>query len=1266
MDSKELLESRPSGILMHITSLPSAYGIGDLGHDAYQFVDFLAATGQKLWQILPLNPTALFARNSPYSSESAFAGNPLVISPRMLMEEGWLTEGDLPSTDYDEHAVDFETVTADKREIIDIVYRRFKERADSEQQRDFTRFIHDYQGWLGDYALFLVLKQKSEYQPWHRWLEKKRKHRGLDRYHGLYADEIRYVQFQQYLFHRQWFALKEYANSRGIAIIGDFPIYVNLDSADVWANQENFRLQGLLEEGRLRVASGVPGESRWGHPLYNWDYLKQSGYAWWIQRIGHNFELYDMLRIDHFIGFFRYGEMDHRVPEETQGEWKEGPGEEFVRALISHFGRLPIIAEDLGNVPREMLRVMNRLQLAGMRVQLYGFSFDPAHIHHPAFYGKNVVAYAGGTHDNNTARGWWKEEATPEYRGNLVNHLDDLETGESRSKDAERWPLTRIGDVNEENVHWALIKSALSSSANWVLTQMQDLLGLGSEARMNTFRTSGPQPRNWTWKLSQIPDDPAVAERLKQLTARYRSPGYPVPEETKERTRQKLLKIVGKLPETAGREVQIAAGAVQLPVERDSIAAYGVSAGGERYLAVVPQSEGFPVDGPPGPRTRGKVVSEESFRHLTGQTGGELNGDYRVWDVLRTTICVSSIEEKGDGAPVGSRYQTVPVRLLAEWGMVREVPEEGQALQLVKVDYPFILQIPLRFLGWRVLPKEEFFGRFERLLDVLAERIGLQKGDVIWLLGVHPISDLGRRLNTEFPANDLYRVRTGDTEIVVRGQGTYRGREGMTASLFSITDFIDTETIELVRDLEKRILKPRGLAFLVDFPGHVAPDGKLVTERPNFFKPFGFDGGEPADWEWERGRHLRIPPGLPDGEVLNTRGVNLDNSPLSNAFLVKIPDPAGTWKRLLDEERYIWGMDDEAPGRIRILLRHHVGIGPMSDTAALNLWKPEVQNWILGAVQTWIDAGATGFRIDLAAHFPGELLAEFEHLFPGHLFLKEDYQRSPGYHRIHERHGMRGFYNHTEWWEFVLHSLSQEAGASEAMSFLRWQTEEAGTLGEGIFVNYLGNHDEQLPLLMFHGDVKRYLAAAAMYLFMPGMALTYLPEIFGWQWIKDEEHVEDLSQRRGIKREYTFEQFLSLALNETHHGADQVLDVLGLPYNSRVLDGFGALHQAAHRDLITKSRGFRVLSGDHPFVAFARYDAVQQAVIVINYSEKLQTGTIAIPEMEGFKEAQVATTDLLPWEVRLYTRVKGESSFQMERLANAQDHPSRPGPTGNP
>ena len=1240
---------------MHITSLPSAHGIGDLGHEAYRFVDFLAATGQKLWQILPLNPTTLFALNSPYSSESAFAGNPLVVSPRALIEEGWLTEADLPSAAYDEHAVDFEMVTADKREILDIAYKRFKERADSEQQRDFTRFIRDHHGWLDDYALFLLLKQKSEYQPWHRWLEKKRKHRGLDRYRGLYADEIRYVQFQQYLFHRQWFALKEYANSRGIAVIGDFPIYVNLDSADVWANQENFRLEGLLEEGSLRVASGIPGESRWGHPLYDWGYLKQSGYAWWLRRIQHNFDLYDMLRIDHFIGFFRFGEMDNRVTEETKGEWKDGPGGEFVKALIIHFGRLPIIAEDLGNVPREMLRVMNRLQLAGMRVQLYGFSFDPSHIHHPAYYGKSVVAYAGGTHDNNTARGWWKEEANPEYRGNLVSHLHDLETRELHCKGDEHWPLTRIGEVHEENVHWAFIKSALSSSANWVLTQMQDVMGLGSEARMNTFGISGAQSRNWTWRLSEIPDAPAIIERLKQLTARYRSPVYPVSDETKERTRQKLSDIIRKLHETGGRKDQIAADAAPLPVERDSIAAYGVSAGSERYLVLVPQSEAFPVDKLPGRMTRGKVVSEESFRYLTGQTADELNGDYRVWDVFRTTICSSHIEEKGDGAPVGRHYQTVPARVLAEWGMVREVPEEGQAIRLVKVDYPFILQIPMRFLGWRELPKEEFFSRFERLLDFLAERIGLQKGDVAWLLGVHPGSDLGRRLNTEFPAGDLYTARAGNTKIVIRGQGTYRGREGMTGSLFSITDFVDPETVDLVKELQERILKPRGIDFIVDMPGHVAPDGKLVTEHPDFFKPFGFEGGEPADWEWERGRHLRIPRGLTDHEVLNTRGVALENSPFSNAFLVKIPDPAGTWKRLLDEEHYIWGIDYEDPERIRILLRHHVGIGPMSDTAALDLWKPDVQKWHMRAVKTWIEAGAAGFRIDLAVHFPGELLAEFEHACPGRIFLKEDYRRSSEYRRIYERHRMRGFYNHNEWWEFVLHSLSQEAGAPEVMSFLSWQTEEAGTLGEGIFVNYLGNHDEQLPLLMFHGDVERYLAAAAMYLFMPGMALTYLPEILGWQWIKDEEQVDDPTQRRGIKREYSFEQFQRLSLDEANHGSDQVLDVLGLPYNSRILDGFGALHQAAHRDVITKSTGFRVLSGDHPFVAFARYDSEQQAVIVINYSEKAQPGTIEIPEMEGFKETQVVATDLLSWEARLYTRGRGESCFQMERLVNAQD-----------
>ncbi len=1253
IDSKELFSSRPNGILMHITSLPSVYGIGDLGEEAYQFVQFLASTRERLWQILPLTPTTLFACNSPYSSESAFAGNPLVISPHFLVEEGWVIEEELLHPAYDQRAVDYERVTEDKREILEIAYKRFKETADTERLRDFDGFILDHLSWLDDYALFLVLKQKSEYQPWHRWQPKKRNYRGSEGYRTLYADEIRFIQFQQYLFHRQWFALKEYANRRGVAIIGDFPIYVSLDSADVWANQKNFRLEGLLEEGRLRVASGIPGESRWGHPLYDWDYLKEEGYAWWMKRMQHSFELYDMLRIDHFIGFFKYGEMDNRVKEETKGEWKDGRGREFVKALIARFGRLPIIAEDLGNVPREMLRVMNRLELAGMRVQLYGFSFDPSHIHHPAYYGKNVVAYAGGTHDNNTARGWWSEEASPEYRGNLARHLYEMEARELQDGENERWPLTRVGEVNEENVHWALIKSALGSSANWVLTQMQDVEGLGSEARMNTFGVSAATVRNWTWRLSQIPNDPSITERLKQLTERYRSSVYPVSAEAKERTRRKLLEVISRLPETVGKADQIAAGSVALPVERDSIAAYGVNVGNQRYLVLLPQSEAFPVDRLRGGITRGKVIGEESFRYLTGQMEGELNGDYRVWNVLKKTIYSSYIEEKGDGAPINRHYQIVPVRALAEWGLVREVPEEGQAIQLIRVGYPFILQIPMRFLGWRELPKEEFLRNFERLLDFLAARIGLQKGEVVWLLGLHPESDLGRRLNTEFPEGDILTAKTGNAEIVVKGQGTYRGREGMTASLFSITDLIDPETIGLVKELEETILKPRGIKFIVDVAGHVAPDARLVAEHPDFFKAFGFEGAEPADWELESGRHLRIPRGLTDQDVLNTRGVALENSPFSNAFLVKIPDPDGSWQRLLDEERYVWGIDHEDAGRIRILLRHQLGIGPMSDTAAMDLWKGKVQRWYLQAVKAWIEAGAAGVRIDLAVHFPEELLAEFEHLFPGHLFLKEDYKSSSEYRRVHQQRGMRGFYNHKEWWEFVLHFLPDGAGASEAMTFLRWQAEEAGTLGEGIFVNYIGNHDEQLPLFMFHGDVKRYLAAAAMYLFMPGMALTYLPEILGWQWIKDEEQVDDPTQRRGVKREYTLEHFLTLALDEALHGSDQSLGVLGLSYNSQVVDGFGALHRTALRDVFRKSNGMRVLSGDHPFVAFARYDSDQQAVVAVNYSEKGQPGTIAIPEMEGFKEAQVVATELLSWEVRLYTRGRSDSSFRMERLVNA-------------
>lgn len=493
---------RGSGILLHLTSLPSHYGIGDLGPWAYQFADFLAESKQSYWQILPLNPTSTALGNSPYSSNSAFAGNPLLISPDLLHEEGMLSKHelhDLPA--FAHQRVDYDTVTECKKKLLRTAYDRLK--SSLETDPEFVRFVRDHREWLDDHALFTALKAHFQGAPWHQW-PKESRDRDPDTLHTWreqLSDQIRQEQFQQYLFMKQWNRLKRYCNDRGIQIIGDVPIYVQHDSADVWSRPTLFRLD---DEKRPTVVAGVPPDyfsatgQLWGNPVYDWDALNATGYDWWVRRIAGNLELYNLIRLDHFRGFVAYWEVPAGHSTARQGRWVAAPVDDFLQTLVNRFPGLPIIAEDLGVITPDVREVMRRFQLPGMKILLFAFGEDlPVHPYAPHNYDTHCVVYTG-THDNNTIRGWIRKEISPEELTRLFGYLGR--------------------EVGEHALHWELIRLAMMSVADTAIIPMQDLLGLGEEARMNRPSTT---QGNWEWRFLPRQLTRTVMTKLSTMTHLY-------------------------------------------------------------------------------------------------------------------------------------------------------------------------------------------------------------------------------------------------------------------------------------------------------------------------------------------------------------------------------------------------------------------------------------------------------------------------------------------------------------------------------------------------------------------------------------------------------------------------------------------------------------------------------------------------------------------------------------------------------------------------
>lgn len=496
------MDRRGSGILLHITSLPSHYGVGDLGPEAYQFADFLESAKQSWWQVLPLNPTSPIYGDSPYSSISAFAGNTLLISPDLLINEGLLSKEDLePIPTFSEARCDFPEAIRYKERLLERAYQNFSERGKGRES--FDSFCYENSSWLDDYALFIVLKEKHNGLIWNQWPREFRDRdlASLKTTQQECRDQLEKEKFWQYLFYEQWQLLKVYCHEKGVHLFGDLSIYVSLDSADVWANPDLFKLD---REKRPVFVSGVPPDyfsetgQRWGNPVYRWGLLKKGGYWWWRGRIAHNLLLFDALRIDHFRGLVAYWEIPAAEKTAINGRWVKVPVRDFLDTLNIHFPHLPIVAEDLGVITPDVREVMDQYALPGMKVLVFAFGEDnPMHPYLPHNYEKNFLVYTG-THDNNTARGWFEEEATPEDKRRLLRYLG--------------------GEVAVEEIHRALIRLAMMSVAKWVILPMQDVLGLGSEARMNRPSIAHG---NWEWRLRPGQITTSVSETLREITETY-------------------------------------------------------------------------------------------------------------------------------------------------------------------------------------------------------------------------------------------------------------------------------------------------------------------------------------------------------------------------------------------------------------------------------------------------------------------------------------------------------------------------------------------------------------------------------------------------------------------------------------------------------------------------------------------------------------------------------------------------------------------------
>lgn len=508
MSGQAVNEERLSGVLLHVTSLPSYGGVGDMGPAAYAFVDFLVEAKQRLWQVLPLSPTGY--GNSPYSALSAFAGNPLLISLERLVDAGWLTADRISGLAGHEGPADFERAKLEKLPLIVEAAENFLANASEQDMARMQRFTRENISWLTDYVMFTVLRRRFDYASWNQWPEEfaHRRDSALAETLKQHGHELAVEQVIQFFFNEQWCALKSYCAEHKIRILGDVAIFVSFDSADVWTHPEIFELGE--DRQPLRV-SGVPPDyfsetgQRWGNPLYKWQLLKERGFDWWVARIRRSLTLYDTIRLDHFRGFDAYWSIPAAEETAVNGVWVKAPGHELFARLKEVFGPLPFVAEDLGLITPEVDELREHFGMPGMRVLQFGFSDRGSHLHLPQNFVPNTVVYTG-THDNNTTLGWWREDAGEQERTHLETYLH---------------PIRYEGEVV-----WALMRAAARSVANICIFPLQDVLHLGSEARMNTPSASHG---NWGWRYSPDALHSDFAVQLADLMEMTDRDGYVPP-----------------------------------------------------------------------------------------------------------------------------------------------------------------------------------------------------------------------------------------------------------------------------------------------------------------------------------------------------------------------------------------------------------------------------------------------------------------------------------------------------------------------------------------------------------------------------------------------------------------------------------------------------------------------------------------------------------------------------------------------------------------
>ena len=501
-----MLEKRTSGILLHLTSLPGSHGIGDLGPGAYRFIDFLAGAGQSCWQFLPTGPTSTAFDNSPYMCRSVFAGNPLLINLEFLVQDNCLSDKDLEGgSGFSDYSVDYKKVTAFKNALL---FKAFSNFIKSGQSSDFKLFCHTHNNWLDDYALFMGFREEFQGKPWYEWPDSaaRRDMKTLRQYAAKHADRLLYYKFVQFVFFSQWHKVYEYAQAKNISLIGDIPIYVALDSADVWSNLELFKIDAQTLEP-LQVA-GVPPDyfsetgQRWGNPVYKWKTedgkINKKLYDWWLARFRLIFSMMDMVKIDHFRGFEAFWEIPAREKTAINGKWVKGPGKSFFTTIKAKLKELPIIAEDLGVITPAVEKMLTQLGFPGMRVLQFAFESDEKNPYLPHnFEQTNTIVYTG-THDNNTTLGWFMGDKLTEITRDRIRRY--------------------LNSYDDRRISWEFTRLAMSSVAALAIIPLQDILGFGEDCQMNR---PGTRSGNWLWRCAPLFLDEAVEQRLLEMTIFY-------------------------------------------------------------------------------------------------------------------------------------------------------------------------------------------------------------------------------------------------------------------------------------------------------------------------------------------------------------------------------------------------------------------------------------------------------------------------------------------------------------------------------------------------------------------------------------------------------------------------------------------------------------------------------------------------------------------------------------------------------------------------